>query len=154
MCENERVSLCVVTLKYELHQNVFKGNFTDKSQWQNQNVSVKQLSRISLPTFSVSVACFSVPLSMGAQIMFCNNHAVNYRQQVPPGRKVLDPLSHPAGTSQSPSLCEIMRWIVVQRKDHSMEMWAGTNRIGFDSLDSLSSSWLEFHSMSPQASHF
>lgn len=33
-------------------------------------------------------------------------------------------------------------------------MWAGTNRIGFDSLDSFSSSWLEFHSTSPQASHF
>lgn len=42
----------------------------------------------------------------------------------------------------------------MQKKDHSMEMWAGTNRIGFDSLDSLSSAWLEFHSMSPQASHF
>lgn len=24
-------------------------------------------------------------------------------------------------------------------------MWGGTNRIGFDSLDSLSSDWLEFH---------
>lgn len=35
-----------------------------------------------------------------------------------------------------------------------MEMWAGTNRIGFDSLDSLSSSWLEFYSTSLRASHF
>lgn len=35
-----------------------------------------------------------------------------------------------------------------------MDMWAGTNRIGFDSLDSLSSPWLEFHSMSPLTSHF
>lgn len=34
-----------------------------------------------------------------------------------------------------------------------MEMWAGTNRIGFDSFDSLSSSWLEFYSTSPLASH-
>lgn len=65
------------------------------------------------------------------------------------------PYSHPVGISPFPSLCEIMQWIAAQKKkDHSMEMWAGTNRIGFDSLDSLSSSWLEFYSTSLRASHF
>lgn len=64
------------------------------------------------------------------------------------------PYSHPVGISPFPSLCEIMQWIAAQKKgDHSMEMWAGTNRIGFDSLDSLSSSWLEFYSTSLRASH-
>lgn len=69
--------------------------------------------------------------------MFCGNHAVNYRQQVPSVGNVLDPLSHPAEPPQLHSGCEIMQRIVVQKKGHSMEMWAGTNRIGFDSLDSF-----------------
>lgn len=45
--------------------------------------SYRKSCQLSL-SFS-SLDCFSVPLSAGAKIMFCGTHAVNYRQQVPPG---------------------------------------------------------------------
>lgn len=80
--------------------------------------------------------------------------SVSYRQQVAPGWKVMDAVPCSAGRSRLRGWCEIMWWIVLWRKGPGIEMWAGTNRIGFDSLDSLSSSWLEFHSTSPRASHF
>lgn len=46
---------------------------------------------------------------------FCN-HAVNYRQQVASGSNGLDYLAYSVEIVQFPSLCEIMWWIVVQKK--------------------------------------
>lgn len=108
-----------------------------------------QISMLALPF------CSSVCLSVGAKIMLCSNHAVNYRQQVPPDWTLSD---HPIPTlleyPHFPACVKSCSGLPRRKKDHSMEMWAGTNRIGFDSLDSLSSSWLEFYSTSLRASHF
>lgn len=109
----------------------------------------KEISMLALPF------CSSVSLSVGAKIMLCSNHAVNYRQQVPPDWTLSD---HPIPTlleyPHFPACVKSCSGLPRRKKDHSMEMWAGTNRIGFDSLDSLSSSWLEFYSTSLRASHF
>lgn len=107
--------LCVVTLKYKLQHNVLKKavfmmNPCKKKQQQQNSLRWKKSD--SLPGQpSSSLSLLSQPLdsqrhfSVGAKIMFCGNHAVNYRQQVPPGWKVSYPLTHPVEIPPSSPAC-------------------------------------------------
>lgn len=84
-----------------------KGHFPDKSTLKNQkkvSVCIFASWTLDFALSALKASWLDAPLSARAKITFCGNHAVNYKQQVPPGWKVLYPPHTPLWNPPVPQL--------------------------------------------------